>query len=104
MAMVELESIGLKGGGWLTLYVLHCAGRYRCIQPRIPPAILDSINHNVVQCGCCLTIVNTNRTLILVLQFLIGDTIVWGRVCAIWQNKIVRCVGFLLITFSTGMS
>ena len=37
------------------------------------------------------------------LQFVIGDAIVWWRTCVIWQNKVVYCIGPLLVAFSVGV-
>ena len=35
---------------------------------------------------------------------MIGDSIVWWRVCAVWQNRVVNCVGPILIVLATGTS
>ena len=36
-------------------------------------------------------------------QIVIGDAIVWWRACVIWQQKLVNCVGLLLLTLTTSM-
>ena len=35
-------------------------------------------------------------------QVLIGDSIVWWRVCVVWKNRIVYCLGPLLIALTIG--
>ncbi|PIL34894.1 hypothetical protein GSI_02681 [Ganoderma sinense ZZ0214-1] len=39
-------------------------------------------------------------TVSTVINFIIADAIVWWRACAIWQNKILNCVGPLLVTLT----
>ncbi|KAM5542712.1 hypothetical protein V8D89_003673 [Ganoderma adspersum] len=35
-------------------------------------------------------------TITLAVNILIGDAVVWWRVCVIWQHKVVNCIGLLL--------
>ncbi len=38
------------------------------------------------------------------LQFVVGDAVVWWRACVIWQHKAVNHAGLLLLTFTTSKS
>ncbi|KAM5542746.1 hypothetical protein V8D89_003707 [Ganoderma adspersum] len=39
-------------------------------------------------------------TIALAIDVLIGDSIVWWRVCAVWRNRVVYCIGPLLIALT----
>ncbi|KAM5536539.1 hypothetical protein V8D89_009816, partial [Ganoderma adspersum] len=40
----------------------------------------------------------------LQINWMVGDSVVWWRACVIWRNKVVYCLGPLLVTFSLGVS
>ncbi|KAM5532362.1 hypothetical protein V8D89_013956 [Ganoderma adspersum] len=55
------------------------------------------------QATCNQSWVATIALGINVLQFIIGDAIVWWRACVIWRNRVVYCLGPLLVTVILGM-
>ncbi|KAM5538005.1 hypothetical protein V8D89_008202 [Ganoderma adspersum] len=42
-------------------------------------------------------------TIVMSLNFIIGDAVVWWRACVVWQHKVVSWAGPLLVTLTTGV-
>ena len=36
------------------------------------------------------------------MQCIIGDAIVWWRACVIWRNRVVYCIGPILVSLTVG--
>lgn len=87
------------------LYSIH-HHKYGRVRKGCAQAIVDDDHRRLRECESSLRTVHVFSWMQLTLhgpyQVLIGDSIVWWRVCVVWKNRIVYCLGPLLIALTIG--